>query len=173
VLARLVAPDAANIGARFELNWEGPSGNGEKIELLDPDGIQAATIDLTNTGPAWVQAPLRPGMFTLLYSDGFGDQLVSAPLEIRDVDVAIKAPAEVWASRPFIARVTGPFLEGDMLMIADPQNPEAVTDRLALFESEERLQLLAPLSPGEYEIRYLLRGKRVIASQTLAVLEKS
>jgi len=172
VIARLVAPETALAGARFELNWEGPNGKGEKIELIDRDGTSFATVDLANSGPAFVQAPLRPGLFTLLYSDENGARLVSAPLEIKDVDVAIKAPAEVWASRPFIARVSGPFFQGDMLMIADPKNPGAVTDRLALFESDERLQLLAPLSPGQYELRYLLRGKRVIASQILAVLEK-
>ncbi len=169
VIVRLKAPDSTTIGSWFDIELEGPEGN---LALVDGSGVEHARVDIAGAGPAKLQAPYLPGAFSLQYVDSNGASLVSAPIEIKDVAVDITAPVEVRASRPFLAKVSGPFFEGDLLMIADPGNPDAITDRLELVNEETRLQLLAPPRPGAYELRYLLRGKRVIASQVLDVRGK-
>lgn len=176
VIARLRAPASANVGDTFEVNWEGPGGASDLISIVDPRAISGNT--LTNASiklgsPVVIAAPLVPGQFELRYVEDGRTVLVAAPVEIHDVDANIFAPDKVQAARPFRARVSGPFLDGDIVRILDPNEPDAYSDSLALYDSGEPVELIAPRRPGAYEIRYLLKGERIIARQTLEVFAKS
>lgn len=176
VIARLRAPASASVGDTFEVNWDGPGGASDLISIVDPraeigNTLTNASIKLGS--PVLISAPLVPGKFELQYVENGRTVLVAAPVEIRDVNAGIFAPQKVQAARPFRARVSGPFLEGDIVRILDPKNPDAYSDSLALYDSGEPVQLIAPRRPGAYEIRYLLKGKRIIARQNLEVFAKS
>jgi len=176
VIARLTAPDSARVGDTIEVNWDGPGGARDLISIVDPRSDTQNT--LTNASiklgsPVVIDAPLVPGSFELQYVENGKTVLVAAPVEIRDVAAGIDAPDKVQAARPFRASVSGPFFEGDIVSISDPTNPNAYTDSLVLYDSGEPVELIAPRRPGAYEIRYLLRGKRVIARQKLEVFARS
>lgn len=175
IVASLRSPSFAYVGSKISVDWNGPAGKADTIALVEVKGpglgpVVSADIALGN--PLELRAPLKPGVFELQYLQGGVIGLVSAPIEIRDVIAEIRAPGEVRPARPFIARVEGPYLDGDVVLLSDPANPDVPADKLMLYDEKEPLQFLAPRKPGLYEIRYLLKGKRVIATQPISVLEQ-
>ena len=82
----------------------------------------------------------------------------------------LTAPDSVAASSKVSVDWTGPNAKGDWLAIVKPDAPpKAYGGFYAYSRNGSPATINAPKDPGDYEIRYVLNGKRVVARRPITV----
>src|SRR5690606_2703769 len=106
--------------------------------------------------PAALTAPVDPGAYEVRYvAAAGGGVLATLPLQVVASEVAVDAPAEVGAGTDVTVTWQGPDGPGDMVVFA-PQGAPASTFLSYSFTAwGPSLELVAPVEPGTYEVRYL------------------
>ncbi|MHB8789945.1 MAG: VWA domain-containing protein [Desulfobulbaceae bacterium] len=70
VSAKVTAPESVALGAEFDVQWEGPSNEGDYVTIVKPDadGGEYGSYAYTRDGsPARLQAPEEPGSYEVRY----------------------------------------------------------------------------------------------------------
>lgn len=164
----LEAPDTAAEGEMIDVTWTGPDELGARISVNGPEDAPAdhiyflpagaATTDLAATSA--LPMPITPGTYELRYTLGApAIVLARRTIEITDSDYALSAPASVPISTPVAIDWTGPLTEGDLVTIV-PAGSEEVFDngRYQTLVDGQPASIIAPETPGDYEIRYVMSG---------------
>ncbi len=178
--ATINGPDSAEIGATFEVEWTGPQGDNDYVDLV-PVGYEKTTGELSyayvaNGSPVAMRGPKAPGAHVLRYVwvNAAGRQVLAhTPIEITEAAVAIFAPSRVEAGETFSAEWRGPGLAGDYLDIV-PSGYERTSGELAYAYTRQGdvLTIQAPGEAGAHDLRYVTvasDGKRVLVSVDLQV----
>jgi Ca-activated chloride channel family protein len=168
----LTAPAQVAVGADFELTWSGPSSEVAKIVLVHAGGAATEWERWSETvrkgNKTSLRAPAKPGKYELRYVIWNERVLASTPIELTDVAATVHGPASVAAGSRFEVAWTGPNYATDQIRIARPGTPASSTERwIEAAKSDHTID--APPQPGSYELRYVLAGERILASQPLIV----
>ncbi len=171
--ASLQAPSQLAAGVPIEIQWSGPNNPRDFITIVPagaPDRKYDAYVYVDRGNPAKMEVPTEPGQYEIRYLTGQTyATLASIPLTIGDVSATVTAPAEVTGGETFEVAWTGPDNRQDYITIttagADPGDygPYQYTTR------GTPVRLRAPLEDGEYEVRYQMRGDRILARQPIRV----
>lgn len=164
--ATLSAPAAASVGARVDVRWTGPNGEGDAIVVASPDAgpaliLPRASAPVAAGDPASLLLPASPGAYEIRYVTGGRARVLGAvPIRVSPADARIDAPAQAMAGSPVEVTFAGPLLPGAFIGIIEPPQADANTILGAFAPLEERRPLLltAPGRPGDYEIRYVIDG---------------
>jgi Ca-activated chloride channel family protein len=99
--------------------------------------------------------------------------LARAPITVTDVVATLDAPETVAASTTFDVTWTGPSYHADWITVVKPDQPaQGYASYVDLGAGKgSPIQLSAAAEPGKYEIRYVMKGKRVIARRSITVTE--
>lgn len=181
----LDGPLTVQVGERFRVNWRGPEGEGNYIDIMEK-GSNATENEpsyaWTRDGdPAVLRAPVTPGEYQLRYVvQGERERAVglSVPLNVIEGRAEIEAAAEVAPGAEFPVRARGPQQSVHWVDIVTPGFSEFSGEIGYFYLGEPGTpftegRLTAPAEPGSYDLRYVIEGmkgdRRVIARRTITV----
>lgn len=174
--ASMEAPDSVAAGAMFDVTWDGPGYNDDWITVVAPDAGDRAYTDYEYTRKGetlTLRAPLEPGDYELRYVQAGQEVIARKPLAVAAVEAAMDAPDSVEVGTYHEIGWTGPAGRNDWLTIVRPGEAANRYTDYAYTRDGDRLTLRMPLEPGNWELRYVQDGKKVLAAQPLEVTDRS
>ena len=184
--ATVAFPPQVTAGALLDVNWTGPKGEGDYVDLvpkghIDTSGeISYYYVQQSSDGEtASLKMAGTPGNYMVRYVLEAPDGrrvLAAEPLVITAATASLSAPGAVKAGTTFQLGWAGPNTPGDYLDIVPRGNTET-SGELAYFytagsQDGKTGTLTAPDQPGAYDVRYVLEapdGRKVLAVAPLTV----
>jgi hypothetical protein len=160
VTASLSAPAQVAAGANFNVTWTGPNNERDFVTLVKSGAAEKSyeRYEYTSKGKTLeLTAPDVPGSYELRYATG-RDYLTLArtPITVGAVSGTVTGPAQVVAGETFKVTWKGPDNTRNYVTIVRKGAPEATYTSSYFYTTPQNNpgSLLAPLVPGEYELRY-------------------
>ncbi|ARU59064.1 von Willebrand factor A [Oleiphilus messinensis] len=182
----LIAPKEANAGAMFAVQWRGPGGKGDYIDLVDSGVTETAgelayayveRHDRESQDRVTLQAPRSAGQYDIRYIMEAPDgrkRLVAEPITILAAKASLAVEDRIRAGAEFPVYWTGPGAPQDYIDLV-PQGYTDTAGELSYFYTKsapESGSLRAPAKPGNYTVRYILQasdGREVLTRQDILV----
>ncbi|MEM6610448.1 MAG: VWA domain-containing protein [Pseudomonadota bacterium] len=172
--ASLIAPETGVAGDTIEVAWQGPNANGDFIAAGDLGEDTYRTWETTAGGsPALLRLPSQPGMYELRYilADG-RDVLARQTITVTPAVATLEAPETAIAGETIGVTWQGPDYAPDYIAVSEPGSTTHVN--MTLTRNGSPLDLVMPVDPGQYELRYVMQQDReVIASRRIDVVAVS
>lgn len=174
VNANLTAPTSARAGESVIIEWTGPNYNLDYISVAEIGSRGSQTINYAYTrdgNKLRLDMPAKPGSYELRYVLNQGNSvLVSQRVEITPVTAALEAPDSGGTGSRIIVTWSGPNYERDYVSVAEIGSRGSATLSYAYTGNGPSLQVTLPDTPGQYELRYVMRqGNTVLATKTIRV----
>lgn len=183
----LEAPANVDIGRSFVVDWVGPGGRLDRVQIIDPvanngegkvvSGKVLRNDDFDNRKVTLI-APARPGFYRLQYWNGDNRaELATRQIEVLDAEVGISAPDTVAIGTDFKTQWIGPGGRRDRISIIDPRadggrGKSVGGKRLTNGDFDNRtVTLIAPAKPGQYRLEYYNGDNRVVLATRPLVVE--
>lgn len=168
----LTAPQSVVPGAEFEVGWQGPDAAGDFIAVGQSDAPPASFIGYARTSngnPARLVAPAA-GQYEIRYISGAGLEIMArVPLAVVD-RAALDAPAAVVTGAEVAISVDDPGEPADYITIVSEGADQLAFGPFARLRGATQVTLVAPASPGVYEVRHIrARDQSIIARTALTV----
>ena len=158
VSATVAGPARVAAGARFAVTWKGPDNARDFITLVKkgtPDKRYERYAYTAKGSPLELTAPDEPGEYELRYLTAQTyATLGAAPVTVTPINATIAGPAEAVAGSTFPVKWQGPDNAQDYVTIVSKGTKEGVSGNYRYTAQGNPAQLLAPLEPGDYELRY-------------------
>ncbi len=169
--ASLTAPEQVDARHPIRVEWTGPAGRYDTVQLFDPRGDGRRVHEMRLRG--WkvkesvvvFPAPAEPGAYELRYWDGETKAvLATRPIEVVPGTVEITAPASVELAGTITVQWEGPGGEFDMVRLFDENADYGNHGELQIVREKrvrsgdfdaKRVQLVGPAVPGKYELQYI------------------
>jgi Ca-activated chloride channel homolog len=171
VTAALMAPPTGIAGGTVEIAWTGPNYANDWVTVVRPDAAETDYNDYLDASGSdrSLDLPVEPGSYEFRYVQAGRKILARAAVALSPATAEITAPASVAAGAAFEIGWTGPNNSGDWLTIIAPDAAATAYGSYADADRGSPAKLNAPPGAGPYEIRYVLRGKKVIARRAIVV----
>jgi Ca-activated chloride channel family protein len=174
--ATLSAPDTAVAGSEVSVAFTGPAANsGDYITITrpdDPDTAYTSYAYTRNGSPAKLRMPLEPGDYEFRFVQNNTKVLARKAVAVTKAEATLSAPEEAGAGETVKVEFTGPPAgSGDYITVTAPDAPGKDYTDYAYTRNGSPAEIRMPLEAGEYEIRYVQGGKKVIARQAIRVVE--
>ena len=181
--ASLTVPDSVEIGDTFEVSWSGPQDEDQRdyVDLVELDFTRTSggysSWAYTHKGaPQELRAPAEPGTYKVRYIwvNAAGRNVIAEePIEVIDAQTAILAPERVGIGEVFEVSWRGPDNLTDYIDLVPPEQTSTNSQiTYAYTKNGEVLEMTAPGTPGEYQLRYVTSGsdgERVMKSVPITV----
>ncbi len=162
-------------GGQVQVEWTGPDNARDLITFAEIGSAGNEYIDYAytrNGSPAVLDAPQSLGQFEIRYIMAQSGRVVaSIPVNLAAASAEVSAPATVAAGGVVEVTWTGPANREDFIEIVPAgaaADADAITEARTVQGSP--LQVFAPGSPGDYEVRYKMRDTgEVLASTPISV----
>jgi len=157
--ASLDAAAQVAAGARFEVAWTGPSGQGDYVTIV-ARGAERWTnesyFDTSTGSPGSLVAPTTAGDYELGYVVG-ADRSVAArrPIAVLAFAGSVSGPPTVTAGSRFEVTWTGPSGPGDYVTIVAKGAQRWTNESYADTSTGSPAVLVAPIEAGDYELWYV------------------
>ncbi|SFR37231.1 Ca-activated chloride channel family protein [Yoonia tamlensis] len=166
----LIAPQTAEISDEVMIGWDGPGFDRDFIsvgEVGESGYINYTYVDDGN--PLALQMPAEPGTYEIRYQLAQGSEILAqTTIEITAPEISVNAPSEAIAGSTVTVDWVGPDHDRDYIAVAETGASNYVN--YAHTNNGNPLELLMPVEPGDYEIRYVLaQGSTVVASQPITI----
>ena len=180
VTATLDGPAEVTAGSKFKVAWTGSAEQGDWVTIVQPDAeprkYAAYFYPRKNAAnepePGELKAPLEPGNYELRYVQAGKNVLASAAITVTEVSASLEFEPEVSAGAEVAVTWTGPDNEGDFVTYRRAGEDKRLSGAKYFYSSQGSPgRLLAPLEPGEYEMIYLQRGKKVLTAVAFTVVD--
>jgi Ca-activated chloride channel homolog len=178
--ATLTAPAQAMGGATIKVEWSGPNGEGDYIDIV-PEGKRETSGEIayayTRDGtPATLTAPGSTGTYEVRYlleGPGGRQVLARAPLSVETPTATLEVKAAAARGEILDVTWTGPNNPGDYVDIV-PKGYGATSGEISYAYTRDGspAQVNAPPTRGEFEIRYVMeapKGRLILARAPLKV----
>ena len=172
VEASLEAPESVPAGAPFDISWTGPGYQDDWITIVKPD---AKERDYTSYGytregnPVTITAPLEAGEYELRYLQAGRKIIARRPISVAGVEASVSGPETAMAGTRHEISWTGPAGDRDWVTVTAPGARDNAYTDYAYMRTGNPVTIRMPLEPGDYEIRYVQNGKKVIARRNVTV----
>lgn len=166
--AGLVAPQSAAVSSVLTMQWQGPGGLRDDVQLFDPAaangegrvvrhqrlnqdrGFSAHSVSLTMAA--------EPGQYELRYWHGERARVLArVPIQLVPAETALEAPAQAPIGTPITIQWNGPGAVRDDVQLFDAASG-TILRRQRLNQDKgfdaRTVTLLAPAEPGRYLLRY-------------------
>lgn len=173
--ASISGPETAKVGSEISVAWSGPTpAAGDFITITAPDASERSYQDYAytkNGSPSKIEMPVEPGTYELRFVQNNKKVIARQTIILEDISVSLDAPVSGKVGETILVGFTGPVSRGDWITVV-PSDARAKKYNDYFYSvngSPGKLDL--PEQAGEYEIRYVLNGKRVIARKAITVNE--
>ncbi|HEY6125451.1 MAG TPA: hypothetical protein VIV63_12435, partial [Steroidobacteraceae bacterium] len=160
VTASITGPAQVAAGAKFKVTWTGPNNPRDFVTMVKT-GTRERTYDryvYTDKGATLeFTAPDEPGEYELRYATGKEyNTLARTPITVGAISGTVSAPAQVIAGESFKATWKGPDNPRNFITVVAKGAREGAYTSSYFYTTPKNNpgNLVAPLAPGEYEIRY-------------------
>ncbi|MEM7568529.1 MAG: VWA domain-containing protein [Pseudomonadota bacterium] len=186
--ASLIVPETVEIGAKFEVAYEGPEDTTDRPDYIDLVGPEAKGTAIRSMSyfyirkgnPAILRAPAKPGVYLARYIwvTAAGKQVIAeAFVQVTQADVALSAPDTAGVGTPIEVSWIGPGNENDYIDIV-PEGQKGTTSQISYTwvrkSKDNVLVVKAPKNAGAYDLRYVARGadgKRALKTLPITIEE--
>jgi Ca-activated chloride channel family protein len=170
--ASVSGPPAAPAGSQIAVTWTGPANAGDWITIVRPDVPESAYNDYFDVATARnrLVVPLEPGDYELRYVLAGKSVIARAPIQVLPVAVTLKGPDSVDAGASFQVSWEGAGNDSDWVTIVAPDQPETAYGSYADAQNGNPATLTAPATPGSYELRYVLNGRKIVGRKPIEVI---
>lgn len=174
--ATLDAPLEVPAASEVAVSWTGPGHDRDFVSIAAVDQNPGAYVNYTyvNKGsPLEVTAPPDPGLYEIRYVLREGPRVIARrDLEVTPLAVTLDAGDTIAIGHPLEVSWSGPGYDRDYIAIAEAgQRPDQYLTYTYVNEGSP-LSVEAPLEPGLYELRYVLReGPRVVGQREIEVMD--
>ncbi len=171
--ASLKGPKTAIVGSEVKVDWVGPTDeSGDFITVTTPDARESKYLDYAytkNGTPAKISMPLEPGIYELRYVQKNSKVIARQNITITEISMSLTAPELAKTGEDILVGFVGPAQRGDWITVVPPDaRASKYTDYFYGVNGSPQ-KLTMPKTPGDYEIRYVLGGKRVVARKSIKV----
>ncbi len=187
-LATLTAPESTPAASTFAVGWDGPGEKYDEIRIFDPSAlngegrqVRAQRLDAEGAGSGNVNlvAPAKIGTYELHYWNSEARKvLATTTIDITEVDVKLDHDEAVEGGSTFTVSWQGPGAKYDEIQLFDPNALNGEGKKLrgkrinSNGEGRGEIDLVAPVKPGDYQIRYWNGDNNaVMATSPLVVTE--
>ncbi len=172
--ATVTAKAEALAGETVDVAFTGPpAGSGDYITVTRPDDAPEKYTDyayIQNGNPAKLRMPLEAGAYEVRYVQGGKKVLARQAITVADADATISGKAAAIAGETIAIAFTGPPAgSGDYITVTEPDAPETTYMDYAYASRGSPVEVRMPLDAGQYELRYIQGGKKVIARQPVTI----
>jgi hypothetical protein len=173
--ARVEAPVQVTQGESFAVSWVGPNESSDVVRLTKAgeSGFRFESEVSTRSGnPLTFVAPEMPGPYELRYVHGHtGRVLAFTWVAVAPMRARIQVPRQVASGAGVEVAWTGPDREGDIITIVDERSSAQARGSYAYTHKGSPARLVAPDSPGVFEVRYVSESNRgtILAAAPLLV----
>ncbi len=171
--ASLSGPKTAVVGSDVEIVWAGPSPqSGDFITVTKPDATERTYLDYAyskNGSPAKISMPVEPGEYELRFVQNNAKVIARQPITLTDISVTLNAPKTAKADTEVSIGFEAKAQRGDWITVVAPNARDTKYGDYFYPRNGSPQNLDMPKEPGMYEIRYVLKGKRVVARQSIEV----
>ena len=180
----ITTPDKVSVGTVFDVEWKSPSNKGYIITMANPgdssnDHIAYLYADQFPGTKATMTAPTKPGTYEVRIQDAIvhANILARHTIAVTEVEAQLTTRETVEVGETFNVIWKGPNKQisggGDYIAISKPGSDASTEITYAYTEDSENntVEIIAPIRPGTYELRYVLNGNgnRVLAKRELVV----
>jgi Ca-activated chloride channel family protein len=168
------APERAEMQTPMTLTWDADGLPGDHI-IIEHRGDDlredVLCIPAIGGGPVTINAPDPAGEYVVRYRSRRGRSLARDSVEVFEILATLQGPTTAAPGEEINVTWTGPDATQDFLSIAAEDEGSEQYLRFAPTTNGNPAILNAPITPGDYEIRYV-RGAdgEVLARQHLAVV---
>ncbi len=172
--ASLTAPPSVEVGAIFDVGWQGPGDPNDYITIAAPD-MAPGKFDnyrrVKDGNPAELRGPAKPGDYELRYVSNLTQKVIATlPIRVTDVPATLQAPPVAEAGRVIDVTWTGPDRDRDYIAVAKPDDPDHKYANFRYTRDGTPAKLTMPVEPGTYELRYVLsKANRALARLPITV----
>jgi Ca-activated chloride channel family protein len=172
--ATLDAPDSAIAGEQVSIVFTGPpAGSGDWITVVAPDAEDTTYTDyayIRNGSPGKLRMPLEAGDYEIRYVQGGKSVLARKPITVTEALATLDAPEKAGAGETVKIVFTGPPAgSGDWITVTAIDAPANKYNDYYYVSRGSPGDVRMPLEPGDYEIRYVQGGNKVIARKPIRV----
>jgi len=174
----LFAPDQIAMARPVTVEWKGPGGRYDAVQLFDPatdkrlHEKRLRNDDFENN-KVTMPTPARAGTFELRYFAGEDKAVLAArPLDVIEAPVSLETAEAAEAGRPIIVDWTGPGARYDSVWLVDPASDTKLREKRLRNDDfdNQRVTLPGPAKAGSYELRYWNGdNKTILASVPIEV----
>lgn len=172
VSATIKAPASAPMGSEVTVEVTGPGAKDDWVTVV-PKGASAGAYKdyfYANREPPHVlEMPLQTGPHEIRYVQAGKKVLASVPIDLTPVTATLKGPARAKAGEKVSVTWEGPNYDGDYITVTAPSAAEGAYKDYAYTTRGNPVTIEMPAEAGSYELRYLARGKKVMARQPIEV----
>jgi hypothetical protein len=158
VSASVTAPEKVAAGAKFSVTWKGPNNPRDFITIVKAGTAakQYGPYEYASKGsPLQLTAPDAAGEYEVRYLTAQSYvTLGAATVTVGAVTASIQGPAEAVAGATFPVTWKGPGNAHDYLTIVSKGAREGDSGAYEYTSRGNPVNILAPIAPGEYELRY-------------------
>ena len=175
VTATLDAPARIALGEEITVGWQGPDYDRDFIAIATPGARDTGFETRAYTGngnPAGFKVPAVPGLYELRYAANDNGTRVIArqPLTVEEVKASLDAPETAVAGSTIPVGWAGPNAEYDAITVAKDRSADNKFVNRTYTETGAPAELVMPLEPGVYELRYVLyQSGEVLARRQITV----
>jgi Ca-activated chloride channel family protein len=171
VEAAFTAPATGVAGSNVEIAWTGPNNDGDWVTVVAPNAGDTQYNDYmdADSSDRVLELPVEPGAYEFRYVQAGRVVLARAPITVTAATAQITAPERVAAGASFDMSWTGPNNRSDWLTIIAPDAGVQAYGSYVDADRGSPAKLTAPTMPGRYELRYVLKGRKVIAARPIEV----
>lgn len=167
--ASLTPPEAAIIGVTAKVSWQGPDYQGDYLAVAAPgqDDTSYVTYAYTASGnPVDIRMPGDPGQYELRYVLGVSKRVIArTSFEVSDVVTSVTGPSDAPAGATIKVEWIGPDGQNDYIAIAEIGADDDRYEGYTYTRHGSPLELTVPLTPGDYELRYVLNTDRKVIAR--------
>ena len=158
--ASLDAPQEVAAGAKFDVKWTGPRGQGDYITIVAAGATKWTNepyFYTTGASPGSLSAPIQDGAFAIWYVSG-ADDTILARRAIRVLPFVgdLLGPDQVMAGSSLEVAWNGPNGLGDYVTIVKVGTPKWTNESYFDTATANPGKLYAALEAGSYELRYVV-----------------
>jgi hypothetical protein len=158
VTAAVTVPASIAAGAKFPVTWKGPNNPRDFVTIVKAGAADKhyGPYEYTSKGsPLQLRAPDAAGEYEVRYLTAQSyATLGMAKLTVTAITGAVQGPAEAIAGTAVPVSWKGPNNERDYINLVKKGAPDWESGNYEYTARGNPLTVLAPLVPGEYELRY-------------------
>jgi Ca-activated chloride channel family protein len=173
-IATVSSPKEVNLGAPFQVQWTGPRNQSDRLRVLDSSGKRLNNYKFVNKvdTPSTVTmiAPSEVGSYFVAYDAASEKIIAKSKFTVLPVVAMVSGPKTIAPESEYQVNWHGPNYKGDSIYTYSASGKDMREYRfLGKKNSVSPITLQAPKEPGEYELRYKIKGGKVIATYNFTV----
>ena len=173
VKAQLDAPESVAAGSKFDVEWMGPAQDNDWITVVKPDAKDSKYTDYAypTSNVVRLQAELQAGEYEIRYVLAGKKVIARRPITVMEVSASLSSVDVGNAGDEIDVQWNGPGLKGDWITIVNPDAKDTASTSYfyAKTPNSGTGKIRLPLETGNYELRYVQGGKKVLARQAISV----